>query len=541
MAKKKLGEKMNKKGLTTVELLAVITILGLIAIILTPIIRNVVSFSNEKAFKEGITFLIKASKDFIRNEELRTGEEPTLPLTFTCDGTSCKTKDNQKLEVSGKVPTSGKIIVNDLDNIYIDKLTNGTYYVSGEASDLTYTKDETELPRLVPNKIENYKFITSGEKDYTSSVTVLGQPLLTRYPSSSDSDVISRNVWDLKLFNNKIYIASGNYNNNTGPVDLYYYDITNNRMVKDYTFQEEQINRFKVIDNKLVIPGIDNHLDTWEGGYYYELNGNTWVSKPIKDAIHNFDVVKYKGSIFVGIGNDSDTSVLKSNDNGNTFTYVDIYDKNNNKIITTSANSDSTRIYDLFIFKNKLYAVGGVGGNIFYEYDDTTSSFYQFNTPNSYAFGTSPANIFTFPIKEKIEFKDKMIFVRGMLAYVTDFYTTNDLGEKSYIFPTYTYFDKQAHIHDALVYDNELYILCDTIMNGEVYISVLKSKDATIYEPVMYFKYTNYASSFEYDGENFYFGIGAIRSGYMDIGTNSYVTATWDNKDTGKILKVKVN
>ena len=42
-------------------------------------------------------------------------------------------------------------------------------------------------------------------------------------------------------------------------------------MVKDTTFDEEQINRFKVIDNKLVIPGIDNHTAYTERGYYYEL------------------------------------------------------------------------------------------------------------------------------------------------------------------------------------------------------------------------------------------------------------------------------
>lgn len=523
---------MNKKAFTTTEVLAVITILGLIAIILTPIVTKIVSNSKEAAFKQSIQYINKASENYIRSYELENGDSPSYPITFTCDGTSCKTSNNIVLSISGNTPTSGNIIIDSINQIYFDKISDGTYYASGYLSDLVVTKDVTELSNLTKNKINAYTLITEQNNyNMTSKIENLGVPLSTKYSGSTTNDILSRIVWDMKLYNNKIYIGSGDYDKNTGPVDLYYYDLNTKSFVKDTTLNEEQINRFKIVNNKLVIPGIDYHesgdpADLWERGYYYELNGNNWVPKSIPNAIHTFDVEYYKGQIFVGIGNDSDSSILKSIDNGSTFSYVNIYDTSNNLIVDTESNSSTTRVYDLYVYNNKLYALSN---QKIFEYDDTDNSFKQINTNYSFAYGLAPGLIYSFPLKEKLQYKDKMVYVHGNLSYTTDITS----------FPTFITYDKTSYVHDILVYDDTLYALCNTLYDGKIYVSVFKSNDAVRWNPVMYIEYTDMATSFEFDGESFYFGIGAVYGYVYDTNTNSatYYEA-YTGPNSGRILKV---
>lgn len=524
---------MNKKGFTTAEVLSVITILALIALIVVPLLTNIISSSREKAFEQSIQYIRIASANYVRDYQLVHGTDVVFPVTFTCDGTSCKNSSDEILEISGKIPVSGNIIIDGVDRVYIDKISNGTYYASGQDDEIIITKDVTELNTIANNKINNYKLITEQTSlNYTSRIVDLGVPLSTKYSGSTNNDILSRIVWDMKLFNNKIYIGSGDYDKNTGPVDVYYYNISTNTFVKEATLPEEQINRFIVVDNKLVIPGIDYHengdpADLWDRGYFYELNGTSWVSKAIPNAIHVFDVVKFKGQLFAGIGNDSDSSIVKSTDNGSTFTYVNIYDKNNNLITSTSSNSSTTRVYDLYTFKGKLYAYSNLS---IFEYDETNNYFKQIDSAYSFAYGMTPGLIYSFPIKEKIEFKDKMVYVHGSLTYATDLS----------VFPTFIIFDKQTYAHDLLVYDNELYVLCNMKYNGNNYISVFKSNDAVRWNPVMYIEYSDFATSFEFDGENFYFGIGAVQGYVQDVGTNTATNYSLTGPNSGRILKVNI-
>src|SRR5687767_1761627 len=59
-----------------------------------------------------------------------------------------------------------------------------------------------------------------------------------------------QNVWDMKAFGNKVFIAQGDTINNAGPIDINYIDTTTNTLKKDTTsgtwcgttcFDEEQI------------------------------------------------------------------------------------------------------------------------------------------------------------------------------------------------------------------------------------------------------------------------------------------------------------
>ncbi len=53
---------MKKKGFTLVELLAVITLIGILGLITVPVINNTIKNSRKKAFKETLNAIVEAAK-----------------------------------------------------------------------------------------------------------------------------------------------------------------------------------------------------------------------------------------------------------------------------------------------------------------------------------------------------------------------------------------------------------------------------------------------------------------------------------------------
>ena len=179
----------------------------------------------------------------------------------------------------------------------------------------------------------------------------LGIPTSERYSEG----ITARSPWDMAIYDNKLYIGSGDYNTNAGPVDMWCYDMDKNTWSNSGTIQEEEIDRFCVIDNKLVVPGIDPQED-WSLGNYYVLENEQWVkNRKIEGGMHTFDIVEYDGMLFAGLGvSRGSYPVVYSKDNGMTFENVVFY-KDGQKLDTTG--SQKVRVYDLFVLQDKLYAV----------------------------------------------------------------------------------------------------------------------------------------------------------------------------------------
>jgi prepilin-type N-terminal cleavage/methylation domain-containing protein len=53
---------MKKKGFTLVELLAVITLIGILGLITVPVINNTIKNSRKKAFKETLNAIVESAK-----------------------------------------------------------------------------------------------------------------------------------------------------------------------------------------------------------------------------------------------------------------------------------------------------------------------------------------------------------------------------------------------------------------------------------------------------------------------------------------------
>ncbi len=92
----------------------------------------------------------------------------------------------------------------------------------------------------------------------SKQVEFLGNPYRKIY--KSDAYVYARNIWDMQVFAGRVFLGAGNSSNkgpapNAGRVPVYSFNPYNDTFQKEYTVAEEQVDRFRVINEKLYIPG----------------------------------------------------------------------------------------------------------------------------------------------------------------------------------------------------------------------------------------------------------------------------------------------
>lgn len=114
---------MNKKGFTLIELIATITIIGIVSLLTVPALGKIMSDNNTSACKYYEKVMIEASKSYIQKEG------PDI------------------IENSGSFPSNYTISLNSLISLdYIDeyddtrtKITNGTIIVNYNSTSGTYS------------------------------------------------------------------------------------------------------------------------------------------------------------------------------------------------------------------------------------------------------------------------------------------------------------------------------------------------------------------------------------------------------------------
>ncbi|WP_143177878.1 hypothetical protein [Cystobacter ferrugineus] len=170
-------------------------------------------------------------------------------------------------------------------------------------------------------------------KDVTASVEDLGQP--------SSAAVYARNVWDLQVFNKKIYIGQGNSSNvapapNAGPIPITTYDTTQGKFTLEplvysppsgikNVVDEEQIDIFKVLNGSLYIPGHDATESQAHGNFYkLDPNGNWYKYRKIPAGVHVYDMAWFGGRLFAAVAEGSSSgattaTVMMSEDGGQTW------------------------------------------------------------------------------------------------------------------------------------------------------------------------------------------------------------------------------
>ena len=125
----RIGDDMRKKGFTLIELLAVIVILAILALILMPMIQELILNARKSTFERSIDGILAAAEYYqIENPNSES-------ITFTCDGTSCEDSNGNKLEFKGEVPISGTITISET-GVVAENLCNQSFCGSGSRQGL---------------------------------------------------------------------------------------------------------------------------------------------------------------------------------------------------------------------------------------------------------------------------------------------------------------------------------------------------------------------------------------------------------------------
>ena len=93
---------MKKRGFTLIELIAVIFLIGLIALIITPSVLNIVENSRKKAFLADVRSILSMAEA----NNVRTNYEK---LTYTVTDNKIYDEDGNELDSGGSNPLNGTI------------------------------------------------------------------------------------------------------------------------------------------------------------------------------------------------------------------------------------------------------------------------------------------------------------------------------------------------------------------------------------------------------------------------------------------------
>ena len=137
----------------------------------------------------------------------------------------------------------------------------------------------------------------------------------------SEQGFLGRNLWDMIVYHDQLYVGCGDYTHNTGPINVWTF--TDDAGWKtEFTVDEEEISHFRILDDTLIIPGADAR-EGWDFGNWYERTpAGEWTKhRNIPNALHVWDIFDYQGLRFAAIGAEPEgEAVAISTDKGLTWT-----------------------------------------------------------------------------------------------------------------------------------------------------------------------------------------------------------------------------
>ena len=371
-----------------------------------------------------------------------------------------------------------------------------------------------------------------SEIQLDESVTRLGNPL-------REDGMVGRalNVWDLQVFNGKVYIAGGSTVANTGPINVWAYDPITLTFDKEYTVDEEAIEHFKVFSERLYIPAADPRKG--DANKFYRKSADGLWQKYESDAIklaHVRDLIKTDNDEILMVGNNrnlnqiANPSIAITTDDGVSFQEAGISKSQLSKVQLIDYNW----FFSVFEYQDKIYAissllrdVGNYPGTISV-YNPQTQKFEidfdlrndEFIPANDIGKSTvQQGNYIIYRIWNPLEFQNYLIYPVRSYSNNKEKYEQaymNSLGiyfkEKMGVTPKKVELPHNALGEDILIIDDELYVLANKkLQNNKFMIYVYKTEsisDKIKWQKVLEFSCNNKARSFEYLNSTFYFGLG---------------------------------
>ena len=150
--------------------------------------------------------------------------------------------------------------------------------------------------------------------------SVVGSPSRNRYPKDDTQHSFARSVWDLHYYDEHIYVSSGDWDDNQGPVDIWSFAAENSnsgyQFQKEITVDEESIERFRTCAGRLVVPGIDA-TESWKyGNVYIKKSGQWYKRRTIPNALHVLDAAYFADKLYVTAATELGAALYESSDWG---------------------------------------------------------------------------------------------------------------------------------------------------------------------------------------------------------------------------------
>ena len=340
--------------------------------------------------------------------------------------------------------------------------------------------------------------------DVTNNIRVLANPYIERYAGIEKA--YARNIWDMQLYNGAIYIGAGNSSNigpvpNAGRVPISVLNLKNDSFKFKYVVSEEQINRFKIYNNTLYIPGHDA-TQKWEFGNFYKYENNKWIKyRTIPNALHVYDITLFNDKLYIALGLKNGSAVGISYDNGKTWEIQKL---------------GEGRVYTLLNINQELFAVK--------YFNKSKKAYYSVAKLDKNGKFKPQPNIRAeniFPYTQLSEKSKKLTRVKnlGNTIFYIGAYVHND--HQSLPFGFYTAKVAKNTLEatkiaipnnyiprDIVIRDEIIYLLVSQKDTNRVIVIKLFSDDISNYKELLEFKSSTFARSFEEYNGNFYFGLG---------------------------------
>lgn len=365
--------------------------------------------------------------------------------------------------------------------------------------------------------------------DITNQLKYIGTPYESQF--KSNEDIYSRNVWDMQVYDNRIFIGAGNSANegpsqNSGPVNLVAYIPKENKFVVEGRIDEDQVDIFKILDDSLLIPGHDAKQSWSWGNFYIRTLNKTWEKyRNIPKALHVYDLFYADKKLFAGIGLYEGAAVGITKNLGKTWDIQKL---------------GRSRVYGFLHIGNELFALKKFkrtskpyfsvaqyeNGNFVPRYD---ISIYDMFPDTKFEITYSRAT-------RIISLGNRALYVG---AYKYNSHQTKPFGLYSTELIKNNLKAKKIDLNgfipnDIIKRDNKIFVLASkkNSLNTKNAVFVM---DVANLKPKELFFFTNntFARSFELFGGKFYFGMGSD----VDEGDNWKISDI--KKETGNILAYK--
>ncbi len=185
---------MKKKGFTLIETLAVIIILAILSLILTPMIQEIIKSSKKKAFRESVNGVIVSSEYYVSDYIMSKIDDPEYPIVITCNGTTCEAEDGTVITFKGEVPVSGKIILASPGVSIADLISNGYWCGSGEKGNIEVEENCALLDHTSP-VIDESRLNDIYLRSTTNSV-ILTMPMDLMYDNETGIEKYLVSIYD---------------------------------------------------------------------------------------------------------------------------------------------------------------------------------------------------------------------------------------------------------------------------------------------------------------------------------------------------------